>query len=620
MGCTSVLSRVPRFAVMFVSMLAAAAPAAAQDLDYVPGEVIVKLRGGQGASGAQRFMGKAVSAGGLKLQRSWAGINMHKFSVRADAPPKDVLAIVQELQGDPDVEFAEPNYYVRSQSTGVEREISAQEFEATGSSGSMSQTSAHIEAESAWTIMSPNAPVVTVAIIDTGIDYNHRVFAASGAIWTNPNEVPGNGIDDDRNGYVDDVRGWNFVANTASPMDDDGHGTHVAGIVLGVTQNIRANPISTAKIRLMPLKFLDSKGVGTTSDAIEAIYYAANNGAQVLNNSWGGGGFSQALIDAINYAYSRKAVFVAAAGNSSSNNDASPTYPANYAFPNLISVAATNDWDGLAGFSNFGKFTVHVGSPGVSILSTLPNDTFGYANGTSMATPFVAGVAALMLREAPAMNGYQIKNLILGGIDNASSLANKVATSGRLNVHSSVERAKATSPDPYMPAYDPASNGASRAPAQAKTAAGCGLVGKAILDGGGGQGPMRMIAFFGLLAALMAPILLSVYLRRKDGKNNRRHERYQIDSRVRVRFGDRELVGQVSSISLGGVQLNTDAWLEQGGVVTMQIASPDGKDVISVEGRVVWSEEQKRYGVAFQNAEDGALAAISRWTQSLLRT
>ncbi|MCM2282299.1 MAG: S8 family serine peptidase [Bdellovibrionaceae bacterium] len=594
--------------------------------DFVPGEVIVKLKSQPSSSGAQRFMGKATSLKGLQLRRSWSGINMHKFAAKPTASGSpDVQALVRELQADPEVEFAEPNYYVRAQSSGVEREITAQEFQTMAVEGVMSQTNAHIAAEAAWSILTPGQDAIVVAIIDTGLDYNHSVFVNSSAVWQNPLEVAGNGIDDDGNGYVDDVRGWNFVANSASPMDDDGHGTHVAGIVLGVTQNIQANPISQANIKIMPLKFLDGSGVGTTSDAIEAIYYASNNGAKVLNNSWGGGGYSQALVDAINYAYTKKVVFVAAAGNAANNNDANPTYPANYAFPNLISVAATNDWDSLASFSNFGQSSVHMGSPGVSILSTLPNNTYGYANGTSMATPFVSGLAALMLRESPTMNGYQIKQLILSAIDASSALTARVSTSGRLNVLTSVQKAQTTDPDPTMPAYTGSSAGAERAPAAAQMAGGCGLVGRSILElrNGGGSGPsatpMRNLAFFGLLMVLMAPVLISILLRKEGARNNRRYDRFQIASDVRVRVGDRELVGQVSSISLGGVQLNADAWLEHGGIVTMQIVSPDGQDAIKVEGKVVWCEEQKRYGVAFQNAEEGALAAISRWTQGLLK-
>ncbi len=598
--------------------------------DYVPGEVLVKLRGRPGSQGTSTFMGKATSQKGMALRRSWAGLNMHKFAMKAGSQAKDVEALVAELEQDPDVEYAEPNYYMRKQSTGMEGQpMSLGDFQslAGGSLGTMSQTGASIDAEAAWDIVTPSLAPIVVAVIDTGVDYDHTVFTTTGAIWTNPLEVAGNGIDDDGNGYVDDIHGWNFVDNSNTPWDDDGHGTHVAGIVLGTTEDIRQSPPAAAIIRIMPLKFLDASGVGATSDAIEAIYYASNNGAKVLNNSWGGGGFSNSLLDAIHYSYSKKVVFVAAAGNASNNNDAVPTYPASYAMPNMISVAASTDWDSLASFSNFGALTVHLGSPGSSILSTVPNNTFSYASGTSMATPFVSGVAALMLREAPTMNGYQIKNLLFGGAEAIKGLSGKVSTASRLNVYNSVLKTQSTSADPAMPAYDSNSNSRAVASSGANMSpSGCGLVAKQVFDssgkGGdsGGPGPQRNMTFFGLLIVLVAPILLSAYLRsRNDGRSRRRHTRYVIDSQVRVRVGDKELVGNVSTISLGGVQLNTDVWLQQGGTVKMQIESPDGKDMINVEGRVVWSEEQKRYGVAFQNTEDTALASISRWTQSLLK-
>jgi subtilisin family serine protease len=604
-------------------------PSHANAQDYVPGEVLVKLKSRPGSTGSNNFMGKTAAMKGMTLRRSWAGLNMHKFSLKGQAGAAavpDVMALVQELRKDPEVAYAEPNYYVRAQSTGFEsRAFSSDEVRQMAATGpSAYSTQPQIQSQQAWSIVSADAAPVVVAIIDTGLDWRHSVFADSGALWTNSYEVSGNGIDDDGNGYVDDIHGWNFVDNNPSPLDDEGHGTHVAGIVLGVTMDIHAEPISAAKIRLMPLKFLDSSGAGNTSDAIEAIYYAANNGATILNNSWGGGGYSQALVDAVEYSYNKKTIFVAAAGNAANNNDASPTYPANYSMPNLISVAATTDADMLASFSNFGARTVHMGSPGVSILSTTPNNTFSLSSGTSMATPFVSGVAALMKREKPDMNGYQIKQLIFYGNDGVGGLSGKVATQSRLNVYNAVLRAQETAVDPNMPAYDPSTNGVSRAPASASMApAGCGLV-KSILDsrgGGGPDDPFRNVAFFGLLVLLMAPVLLGLHLRRAStGKSRRQYERFQIASQVRIKLGDRELLGNVSSISLGGAQVNTDAWLEHGGVVSMQISSPDGKDVINVQGKVVWCEEQKRYGVAFQNAEENAIAAISRWTQSLLKT
>lgn len=597
--------------------------------EYVEGEIIVKLKSKGKSLQSQAFVGKAVSEKSMTLKGSWGGLNIHHFSVQKGA---NLKAAIDELKNDPEVEYAEPNFIVRRQSVEDEsfgapipyEDVVAQaEGSEVGSMSSSSQTTAPIQLLQAWSAMTSGKTPPVVAVIDTGVDLNHSVFVNSGAIWTNSGEIPGNGIDDDKNGYVDDVRGWNFVSRTNSPQDDDGHGTHVAGIILGTTQDIFASPIAAASIRIMALKFLDANGSGTTSDAVNAIYYAVNNGAKVLNNSWGGGGFSNSLLDAISYAYSKKAVFVAAAGNSANNNDAVPTYPANYSVPNIMSIAATSDLDGFASFSNYGVTTVGVGSPGVSILSTYPGSTTYRMSGTSMATPFVTGIAALMVREAPTMTGYQIKNLLYSASNPVSSLNTKTSTKARINVYNSIASAKGTTVDSSQPAYDSA---ASRAPSSESsvgpTLGGCGLIANEIFNGKGGDGGSaanKNLAFFALLSVLFAPVLLSLILRQRSGANKRRFTRYQIDSQVRVRFGDRELVGQVSTISLGGVQLNADAWLENGGIVKMAIQSPDGKDMLEVDGKVVWSEEKKHYGVEFENANQGVVAAISRWTQSLLK-
>lgn len=599
--------------------------------EYVPGEVIVKLKSKSAKIAAQAFVGKSVSERGMTLKGSWTGLRMHHFALKAG---ESVEAAISELQQDPEVQYAEPNYIVHRQSTGVVegQPISmAQAYEQSQSNDSNSsyvaynsQTSAPIQDAEAWTAASSSsslAPVI-VAIIDTGVDYNHSVFVNSGAIWTNTAEIPGNGIDDDHNGYVDDVRGWNFVSNTNAPMDDDNHGTHVSGIVLGTTLDIRANPIAAAKIRIMPLKFLDSHGSGTTSDAVKAIYYAVNNGAKVINNSWGGGGFSNSLIDAIAFAYDHKVAFIAAAGNASNNNDASPTYPANYSVPNMISVAATTDMDYFTDFSNYGAQTVHIASPGRSIYSTLPNNTFGSISGTSMAAPFVSGMAALMMRESPSMTGYQVKNLILSNGNTLSTLQNKTSTRARINVLNALNASKNAVVAQSQPSYDVS---AARSPASeggGESVPACGLVAKAIYDakdGEGPQGPHRLLAFFTLLLVLASPVIVSFALRNREGKNKRQHTRYQISSSVTLKLGDRELTGQVSSISMGGLQVNTDAWLDNGGIVKMSIQSPDGKEAIAVEGRVVWSEANKSYGVAFNNADSGIRSQIQKWTSGLLR-
>jgi subtilisin family serine protease len=602
-----------------------------QTAEYVPGEVIVKLRGKSKSIESQAFIGKSVSENAMTLKGSWGGLNAHHFALK---PGQSVQAAIAELHKDPMVEYAEPNYIFKKQSTGLEGEVVAfEDFVAQSavSTSSSGQTSAPIQLQEAWAAATPGLSPPIVAVIDTGVDIGHSLFVDTGAIWTNTREIPGNGVDDDGNGFVDDVNGWNFVSNSPNMIDDDSHGTHVAGIILGATQSITESPLKPAKIRIMPLKFLDGNGSGTTSDAVRAIYYAVNNGAKVLNNSWGGGGFSNSLLNAMAYAYDRQVVFVAAAGNAASNNDSLPTYPANYDVPNVISIAATSDLDYLASFSNFGAQTVHMGSPGVSIWSSLPRNRFsqsmyGRSSGTSMAAPFVSGLAAMIVREAPTMNGYQVKTVIFGGAQEINSLAQKTTTKSRLNLYQSVMAAKGTPVSSSQPTFNAGNvRRPSSLEASEPSVGGCGIVAKSIYDlsqgaGGGGMGGARgNVAFFGLLLVLMAPVFLSLALRHRSGKNQRRYTRYQIDSQVKLRFGDRELVGSVSTISLGGVQLNTDAWLDKGGIVKMSISSPDGRDQVEVEGKVVWSEEQKRYGVAFANANEPVLTTINRWTQALLK-
>lgn len=595
--------------------------------EYVPGEVIVKLRGKAGSFSSGAFLGKATAEGKMKLKSSWKGLNMHHFSLKQG---ESVEATVADLQKNPDVEFAEPNYIFRAtqgvaQQKDLEAPMSLEQIQATVGAQAVAQTFAPIDLSQAWSHETPGLAPPIVAVIDTGIDYNHSVFVNSGALWTNPGEIPGNGIDDDGNGYIDDVQGWNFVAGTNNPYDDDthGHGTHVSGIILGTTQDIFASPIAAAKIRIMPLKFLDSNGSGTTSAAVQAIYYAVNNGAKVINNSWGGGSYSNSLISALNYAYTHDVAVIAAAGNNGSDNDVNPMYPSSYPIPNIVSVAATSDWDTLTGFSNYGATTVHVASPGLSIRSTLPGNVYGYLSGTSMATPFVSGIAALIVRESPTMNGYQVKEVILDSAQAITGLSGKVSTGARINVDNSIVSAKSAVVATSQPNFDASSAMRSTA---STSAAGCGRVSDIrALDknGGGGEPPpplQQNLGFFLLLLVMFSPVFLNVYLRsRKSEISRRRHPRYQISSSVKLKVGDRELIGDVSTISLGGAQLNTQALLDQGGIVTMTIASPDGKDQIQVQGRVVWREECKSYGVQFANAEETTLAAISRWTQSLVK-
>lgn len=551
---------------------------------------------------------------------------MHQLKINNN---QDVEQVVNDLMFEPEVEFVEPNYIFEKQSAGIEGQpMSFSEMQAqlsvtnaSSSSSSFGQTSAQIHADEAWAAMSNNTNKPVVAIIDSGVDYNHYVFVDSGAIWVNSDEIPGNNIDDDGNGYIDDVRGWNFVSNTNDPLDDDNHGTHVAGIVLGITQDILKPTLDPAVIQIMPLKFLDSQGVGTTSDALEAIQYAIDNGANVMNNSWGGGAYSQALHDVITQAYNHGMSFIAAAGNASNNNDSAPTYPANYDVPNVVSIAATSSSDSLASFSNYGATSVHVASPGIGILSTLPNDSFGYSSGTSMAAPFASGLAALLIREKGVINGYQVKGVLYDYSSLVSGLTGKVASKSRIDAFEALDFVQTHDIDTYQPAY---SGGNSRNVASATAAAGggCGLV-KQVLNqsgkGGGGNPPSGgKVALF--LSLLFAPVFLMNILRirkKNEVESRRQYPRYKMDSEVRINVGDKQLIGQMSSISVGGARIDTDALLEKGGVVTLNIASPEGDQQIQVEGRIVWSEEKKAYGVKFCETRDDVTQAIGGWTKKL---
>ena len=240
---------------------------------------------------------------------------------------------------------------------------------------------------------------MVVAVIDSGMQLNHGDLA--GNLWTNPGEIAGNGIDDDDDGYVDDVHGWDFVGDDNLPNDDFGHGTHVAGTLAAVGNNGIGVVGVAYSSRIMPLRVLDGSGQGYVSDAVRAIDFATRHGVRVSNNSWGyTGAASQVLYDAIQAAGAAGQLVVTAAGNSSADIDAIPEYPAAYDLPNIISVAATTQDDHLAVFSNYGAAGVDVAAPGEHILSTLPGG-YGFADGTSMASPHVAGVAALLLAAHP---------------------------------------------------------------------------------------------------------------------------------------------------------------------------------------------------------------------------
>jgi subtilisin family serine protease len=292
-----------------------------------------------------------------------------------------------------------------------------------------------ISAPAGWDA-STGAAQVVVAVIDTGVDVSHPDL--SGRIWRNTGETAGNGIDDDFNGYVDDVNGWNFFSGTNqlySAADGDSHGTHVAGTIAARRGNSYGVAGVADNARIMPLKFLGPSG-GYTSDAIFAIQYAVAKGAKVINASWGGSSYSAPLCDAIAQAGAAGVLVVAAAGNDGTNNDAPATavWPANCSAGTLVSVAATTQAEALAPFSNRGAATVDVGAPGDVIASILPGSSFGYKSGTSMAAPHVSGIAAIVRGKYPSFTATQLRSAVLWGGRSIPALAGTTATGRRADL------------------------------------------------------------------------------------------------------------------------------------------------------------------------------------------
>lgn len=281
---------------------------------------------------------------------------------------------IKELSAHPAIEYAEPNYYVSVSALPNDPGFGdLWGLNNTGQVGGL--PGAHVSALEAWDT-SVGSHDVIVGVIDTGVDYTHPDLAAN--MFVNPNEIAGNGIDDDGNGVIDDVHGMNAITGSGDPMDDNDHGTHVAGTIGATGDNGQGVVGVNWNVSIMGLKFLSGSGSGSTADAITCINYAVdlkvNHGVNIraLNNSWGGGGFEQSLEDAITAANDADILFVAAAGNSNSNNDQVGSFPSNYEVPNVLAVASTTRTDARSSFSSFGATTVDLGAPGSDIVSTIP--------------------------------------------------------------------------------------------------------------------------------------------------------------------------------------------------------------------------------------------------------
>jgi subtilisin family serine protease len=438
---------------------------------YVKGELMVKFRSG---TSPDKSMLTHQTLGTSVLERYSLIPNLEHIKLPDGLPVRDAVI---KFMADPNVVYAEPNYVrkINSVNPVFPNDTYFGNQYGLNNSGTYAGgfDDADIDAPEAWGI-STGSHRITIAVIDTGIDYNHSDLVNN--VWENTGETSCvDEIDNDGNGYVDDCRGWDFVtcdefeldesflltcktpkAEDNDPLDDHGHGTHVSGIAGASGNNGEGVSGVMWNVKMMALKAFSFLGFGTDADIVNAINYAAANGARVINASFGGLEFSAAVYDSINAAHMQGVLFVASAGNGSDdgvgdNNDLMPAYPASYNLPNIIAVAATDQRDDRVPFSNFGPLSVDVAAPGVYIFNTVPNwwsQFFGFGileffQGTSMSSPHVAGLAGLLFDyydgiQNTAFNHMQVRETILRGVDVLPQLQGWISTGGRINAYMSL--------------------------------------------------------------------------------------------------------------------------------------------------------------------------------------
>lgn len=399
-----------------------------------------------------RFAGEASLTGQLSMLAATGGQVRHVFAnggmvldFGAKTSSKSLLAKADELHGLAAIASIEANTYLRALDTTPNDAEFGKLYGLHNQGQTGGTAGADIKATRAWDITTGSHDVI-VGVIDTGIDYTHPDIKAN--YWTNPGESgmdtrgrnkAFNGIDDDGNGFVDDVRGWDFANNDNDPMDDNDHGTHCAGTIGGVGNDGQGVVGVNWQVSLVGIKFLDGNGSGTLENAIKAIEYATKLGVSLTSNSWGGGGYSPTVEAAIAAAEARDILFVAAAGNDGDDNDSTPHYPASFTLSNIISVAATDHKDALPYFSCYGAKSVDIAAPGVDIWSAKPGGGGQLMSGTSMATPHVAGAAALIKAAYPDLSAAEIKARIIYNADKQPGLAGKSLSGGRLNAAAALE-------------------------------------------------------------------------------------------------------------------------------------------------------------------------------------
>jgi subtilisin family serine protease len=405
---------------------------------YVPNEVLVKFKESTSQTGKRSILAKidgTIEEQVLTPAMKESGDDEGFYLVKSSLETKQAIG---QLMKNPEVAYAEPNWIYTYGSTSNDPYFTNNTL--WGMSAGYGSNAA-----TAWSNNHTGLSTVYVGVIDEGAMYNHEDLSAN--FWTNPYDAV-DGIDNDNNGYIDDVHGWDFDGNNNTTFDGTGddHGTHVSGTIGGVGGNGKGVAGINWHVTLISAKFLGRRG-GTTTNAIKAVDYITDlkkkHGLNIVatNNSWGGGGFSQGLQDAIERANAQNILFIAAAGNDGVNIDNSASYPASYPNDNIIAVAAIDKNGVLASWSNYGASRVDLGAPGVSITSTLPGgngktitSSYGSYSGTSMATPHVTGAAALYASTHPGATAAQIKAAIIQAVTPTASLSGKTVTGGRLNV------------------------------------------------------------------------------------------------------------------------------------------------------------------------------------------
>ncbi len=390
---------------------------------HVPGEVIIKFREGASRLARDRVF---LELGAEPIARL--------KSIRADRGKLTELSVAEAIArvaNHPAIEYIEPNYLLHAATTPSDPLFGQQwGLENVGQTGGTA--GADIKATAAWDVTT-DARDIVIAVIDSGVNYVHEDLSAN--IFVNPGETPSNNVDDDGNGFVDDVFGWDFFFGDNTPLDDNGHGSHVAGTLGAVGDNGIGVAGIAWRVKILPLKFLGIDGSGSTGAAVDAIDYAVNIGADIINASFGGSGGGLALAEAVQRAEDAGVFIVAAAGNGSipTNIDASPFFPASYPNNNIITVAASDHDDDLWGFSNYGPVSVDLAAPGVNILSTWIGNEYAFLNGTSQAAPLVSGTLALMLQRFPDISVGDARELLLSNVDRQPTMTGLIATGGRLN-------------------------------------------------------------------------------------------------------------------------------------------------------------------------------------------